>query len=581
MRQLIWIIILVHVLLLGSCGQKGTLQGGPKDSEPPRVTGIYPEDSTLNYSGTIVNFRFSEAIKKPSYGKEIFISPYIKRPKVIMSDNARRLKIDFQEELRPQTTYIITLNEVKDLHEGNPLEETYNLAFSTGDQLDSMEIKGSIVAPEIGKTASKMTILLFDADSIIDENFFNLRPAYITKSNEKGDFSFKYLRNAPYRVLGLSDEDQSNTYNNIADRIAISLDSVVTFENDSTNFTTVKLFSYQPDLAKPRLMQGSWISDSTLRLRFNKGIKTDSLEAYSILEDSIGNDSVLRDSSSIGLYSFLWQDEPLLYLHVARGHDSLQYISLEGITDSLGKPLDTTFLMRPTRYDSMDEPLLTQIELKPEENNWEFFTPKIYREQETWFYLTDTARIPNRDTLNFKVQTDGFKVSISPHPQPDSQLLYLLHVSKAIATEKVKDSISHRKFPLQWYNPKGFSTVSGSVRLDSPFKPPIILYLLDKDKKVVGTAYDTVFSFPFLPAGTYSSRIILDTDSNKIWTPGSLRLRRPPEKIYTPSGTVETRENWDFPDFVIEVGFKKAEPKEEKPEVGKLEEATLPEEEKE
>ena len=251
MRAIIYLAIMLSLAMILGCGQKGSPQGGPKDTDPPAVTQVLPKDSTLNFDGKLVRFYFSEPIRKPTYGKEIFISPFTERPKIILSDNAKRLSIEFQEDLRPQTTYLITLTEVKDLHESNPLAEPYILAFSTGDQLDSMEIKGKLFLPSLVRILKKMTVLLFDSDSIQNQDFFLKRPAYLTQSNESGEFSFKYLRNTNYKILAVKDDDSSNSLSSNEEAIAIPSDSLLQFEDDSTNFTTVSLYFFPQDVDTP------------------------------------------------------------------------------------------------------------------------------------------------------------------------------------------------------------------------------------------------------------------------------------------------------------------------------------------
>ncbi|MEO0897726.1 MAG: Ig-like domain-containing protein [Bacteroidota bacterium] len=551
------IILLIGIGVLG-CGQKASPQGGPRDQVPPTITGTSPSDSTLNFRGTSVRINFSEAIRKPNYGKEIFISPFIERPKIILSDNARKLRIDFEEELRPQTTYLVTLTDIQDNTEGNKLAETYILAFSTGDQLDSMEIKGSIISPEIGKSVEKMKILLYDADSIKNDEFLQIRPAYVTQSDAQGDFSFKYLRNAPYKILGVLDGDQSNTYNNPTEQIAMSIDTLLLFEDDSTNFTTTKLYAFLPDLITPRLRSTLWMNDSTLRTRFNKGLRLDSLKAFI-------SDTLNQDSQEVSLFTYLQSEEVDVYMHIPTGREKAQRLHLSGLRDTLGQPLDTVVDLSAFRISKPDIPLLQKTKINYEKGYWEVMIPRMYRKQENWIYLTDTTRLEeNRDTLAFTVEQDAFQLFITPQPAPDTVKLYRLLVAGEIADSAFSDSTF--AYRLKWFDKSTFGTLNGSVKLDSPYAPPIILELLDAQKKVVRTAYDTTFAFSFLPKGNYSSRIILDSDSNGVWTTGDLKTRRLPEKIFTPTGDVEIRENWDFDDYLIEVRPPGTPKPEEQPE---------------
>ncbi|MEO1448284.1 MAG: Ig-like domain-containing protein, partial [Bacteroidota bacterium] len=120
-RSFCWRILILTGLALSvwACAQPGTLTGGPRDEIPPTVQRTEPAAASLFFEGQSVKIVFSEPVRKPTFGKEIFISPLVKRPKIIQSDSGKRIRIEFDEPLRPETTYLITLKEIKDATESN------------------------------------------------------------------------------------------------------------------------------------------------------------------------------------------------------------------------------------------------------------------------------------------------------------------------------------------------------------------------------------------------------------------------------------------------------------------------------
>ncbi|MEL6132581.1 MAG: Ig-like domain-containing protein, partial [Bacteroidota bacterium] len=540
----IWIGCL---LLLISCGQPGAPQGGPKDDEPPTVTQVSPSDSTLNVpvDTRVVRFSFSEAIRKPAFDKEIYISPLVKRPKVILSDNARRLSIQFQEELRPQTTYIVTLTDVKDLNESNALAKPYVLAFSTGDVLDSMQIKGEIEAPVIGKKEEKMLVFLYDADSIVNDSFDRVRPAYISQSDDQGKFTFKYLRKAKYRVLGVKDDDKSNTYSGLLERIAIAEDSVVSFEEDSVNITEVKLFAFQADAVMPNLRSYLWHSDSTLALTFSKNLRLDALRIWM-------TDTLSADSQSIDFFSWLPGEKPRLFIHTSRPKNLPSLIHISGLADSLGQKLDTVLRVDNFRYKALKEPTLVKPSLSLDSLGWEVFLPlRLPVGVHPLITLTDTAQAPRTDTLPYRFDPQGFQTYIQPIPLPDTALPYILKLNGALADTSLSDSTF--AYSLRWFAKEDLGTLSGSVRLDSPFVGPVLVEFFNDQKERIAFSQDTTFALKNLIPGNYTARVILDADSNGVWTPGDIQTRRKPERIFEDPTPIQIRANWDFEDQIIQV----------------------------
>ena len=653
-------LIFSLLFLLAACAQPISPTGGPRDETPPEVEKTFPESQALNFDGNEVRIIFSEAVRAPAFDKEIFISPLVKRPKIIRSDNAKRIRIKFAEELRPQTTYIITLTDIQDNQEGNKMEEAFILAFSTGDQLDSMEIAGKILSPLIGQGEKEMMVLLFDADSIVNNDILRKRPAYVTKTNDRGEFEFKYLRNSPYKVFGLSDADKSNTYSQPTEKIALSEDSVITFvldtiqadilkpdsllidslstdslaidslsadslgmdstlvdsleldstlidslvldstmadslvldslstdslaldstladslvldsisvdslmsdslmtdslaiDKDSTKknpVTTTVLYSFLPDNGNPRLNNYVWIGQKTVAVKFNENLKLDSMQAFL-------TDTLYQDTIAVTDYSFYNENDPEILFHMERPESSFSFLHLSHVMDSLNNRLDSVLLVRPNRGREIENPILKKPELLIEQEAWKFLTYRILEDKDSsMVYVTDTARV---DSLQKRIpiswERKGFEVFLKPTIKLEPNSPYVLRVNGGFFTEidsTVGDSIY--RYSLKWFDPESFGTLSGSVLYDSTYSGPIVLQLIDEKKAIARTVQDTSFAFTKLPEGNYTFRIILDADSNGVWTPGQLYPPRLPEKIYVDSSPVKIKANWDFEKHKVQIG---------------------------
>lgn len=545
-----WALLL---LIGGSCAKPISPTGGPRDEVPPEVSKTVPENQSLRFEGKEVKIFFNEAVRAPTFDKEIFISPFVKRPKIIRSDNAKRITIKFEEELRPATTYVITLTGVKDNSEGNEIAEAFSLAFSTGDQLDSMQVKGKILNPLAGTGAKDMKVLLFDADSIKDNDFLGKRPAYISKSNENGEFEFKYLRNAPYKILGLDDADQSNTYSQPNERIAIMEDTLLRFDNnDSTSLATAKLYAFLPDDSPPQLRRYLWTQSNTLALVVSENLRLDPMKIFRT--DTLGQDSIELDKYS------LWQNggdkELIIHMPVSRENYSLLHFS--GVQDSLGNKMDSVLLVEPKRNRDPENPLLKKPLLNMERTAWEILPYRYVSEADrAYFALRDTGSVDSlRKTYPLSWEEEGIRLWAKAPENLDPTKTYRLEIEGAFFQQKDSSLMdSTFAYSMKWFDKEDFGTITGKLIFDdSLYRGPVVLQFMEKDK-VIRSVQDTVFNFTHIPKGSYTFRIIADEDQNGIWTTGSLNPPKLPEKIFQDANPVSIRENWDFEDHEVKMGI--------------------------
>ncbi|MEO1448472.1 MAG: hypothetical protein AAFV07_03035, partial [Bacteroidota bacterium] len=381
------------------------------------------------------------------------------------------------------------------------------------------------------------------------------RPAYLTTADEQGKFSFRYLRNAPYKIYGVNDADQSNTYSLPSEPIAISADSLFTFPDDSTNLGTVKLFSFLPDDDAPRLRNYAWLSDSVLVVRFSENLRLDSTTRITV------SDTLHQDSTLVLNQYFLRRADAELFLHMPRPKDSISEVRFTFITDSLGNRLDSVLRVLPTKETEEEKPFLQKPELNIDEKRWEMLLVRPLRlGEDTLFALTDTARYDSlRINYPLALESEGFLLTIRTDSAKPG-VPYLLRVPGRILDSQdsvMQDSV----FPpmtLKWYDPESLGSINGRIILDSTYSGPIVFQLLNGEKKLIRELRDTTFDFTLLPEGDYTAKIIFDADSNGVWTPGSLLDGRLPERIYTHAEPVNVKANWAFDDFEIRVDVSQA-----------------------
>ena len=137
-------IFLLGIVMLSACANMGQgPQGGPKDTIPPMVVKELPMNGSLNVTSKKLEITFNEYIQLADIQNNVLISPPQQNAPEIKAVG-KKLTVVFQEDLIDSTTYTIDFGAaICDYNEKVPLEG-YVMAFSTGDQIDSLGISGRV-----------------------------------------------------------------------------------------------------------------------------------------------------------------------------------------------------------------------------------------------------------------------------------------------------------------------------------------------------------------------------------------------------------------------------------------------------
>ena len=229
MKKYLPLIIILSALLLPvflpSCANTTeSPKGGPKDTIPPYITNIKPLPGAVMFpleKGKIV-FEFNEfvTIKNPS---DIFLSPPLERkPKAKIA--GKSLVITFEKPLAPNTTYTLNLNSaLADNNEGN-LFPGFTYVFSTGTEIDSMFVTGTVMDCNTLSPVKGATVMLYKDHS--DSAVFLKRPYAAGRTDDWGYFVLPYIQDTLYRIYAVKDTGEDNIYNPDADRVGF-IDSLI------------------------------------------------------------------------------------------------------------------------------------------------------------------------------------------------------------------------------------------------------------------------------------------------------------------------------------------------------------------
>jgi hypothetical protein len=194
LNQLNKILLALCLLVLFSCASVKAPQGGPLDSDPPKLKSTTPAILTNLNQGQKITLSFNEFIKEQSLKNAIELFPTVNQ-KIDFEYYGKEVIITLPSNLDKDKTYVISLNSNLSDEQNVKLNDNIVIPISLSNSINQAAIKGKIFG-----SYSKPSILLWKG--IIDKSELPSRkPDYIISSNDK--FSFGYLAYDKYTVLAV------------------------------------------------------------------------------------------------------------------------------------------------------------------------------------------------------------------------------------------------------------------------------------------------------------------------------------------------------------------------------------------
>ena len=204
-----FVAMVVAGVLLCACASRGMIEGGPKDVTPPEITEEVPASGTTRFTGKRVDIHFNEFVQLKDINSKFVISPpQKKKPKTTL--RGKYVRVEFQDSLKPGTTYTLDFQDaIVDNNEGNPLGY-YRYVFSTGEQLDTMELGGQVLDAESCLPVLGAMVLFYE--NTADSAALVELPSYVAMTDSSGNFRVTNMRDGHYRVLAIEDLNRDNMF---------------------------------------------------------------------------------------------------------------------------------------------------------------------------------------------------------------------------------------------------------------------------------------------------------------------------------------------------------------------------------
>lgn len=590
---------LAVVLTVYACANRGYPEGGPQDTTPPKVINEDPVSFTTNFDKKRVNVYFDEYVQLKDMNEKFIVSPPLKKkPKVSLK--GKYIQVALTDTLKPNTTYSLDFADgILDNNEGNPLGY-YRYVFSTGDNIDSLELSGKVVYAESGEPMLNVYVLLYSnhADSIPLREL----PDYVARTDSSGFFRLTNLRDTVYRILAVEDANRDYKFtpeaevvgflDSLVRPVVMSLtrtDTITRIENivgndtiTSDSISTYSYLAYGPNNLFIRLFQEKPTQlymvdddrparerlDFTFSIPGKNDLQMQMLDSGSVvprspdwylLERSAGNDTLslwIKDSTvykqdTLRAILSYWRTDTTGQL--SRVSDTVRYTFKEKKKEVKGK-----------KKDDAGQPAVEFLEIKPNTSGdldiqgnlaLDFDRPvdlstlsglQVLQKVDTLYqpipftYVQDSLKI-RRINLNAAWES-GKEYQLFA----DSAVIFDIygrHNDKLEKKFKVREEAYYGNVMLNVTGVSGPTIVqvykSDAGKSENGKRKYTVLKELKLDR-------DQVLTFDLLPEGKYRFRAILDTNNNGVWDTGLyLKGIQPEEIIYLPV-EISVKQNFDI-----------------------------------
>ncbi len=526
-----FLTLLIYLTFIG-CANQGQLTGGKKDTTPPALDSL---KSTPNYQTNFkkqtITLAFDEWLQLNDVFKQVVVSPPLQEKfDVSLKRKTVRFEFDEEEVLRENATYTINFGTcVQDLSERNPVADL-RFVFSTGDFIDSLEVKGTVVDALDKKPIKDALVMLYDnlADTVVRKE----KPFYFGKTDDDGNFIIKNVRADTFKTFALIDGNSNYLFDNDTEKIGFLKDPIIV--TDSTEVALqLQIFQEEPALE----LKGEEVKKYG-RLAFGFSRKP--------LEDEV---NITFNNVGQKTYLHTPKDSVILWYDVPQDTSWKVYVAIDTATN------DTIKISKISRSKFLKDRKLELAKVIPP-------TSKIDVHPINPIKIEFKHPLESFDTSLITLLVDTLLQKVNPQVEIDStdkrNLLvnfnfkektpYQLQLLANAVTDLygLKNDSLNMALNIKAKNEFGDLTLNV---VDLKTEKSYVLELLDKNNNLVESipiSGDTVFKkvYRTIETGEYSVRMIQDNNNNGKWDTGNYDNQSQPEPLFT-RVLEEVRAGWE------------------------------------
>ncbi len=539
----------VIVVIFCMCASQGMPPGGPKDLTAPVIIKTIPEAGAINVPhDTKVSFYFDEAVNPQKASDAIFITPY-QADHVKYRWRGKRLDIVFDRELKENRTYVITLGTGLRDYQGNAIDTSQTLAFSTGGKLDTCEIKGRIL--EL-KNARGVDVWAYQLEDSFEINPMIQEPEYVVQCSENGSFHFKYLAPGTYRIFGIKDRIADRLYQPTEDEIGIAPCDVVLNHHAQTFFDSLFFKMTTEDTLRPSLLQTKAIHQQMVMLRFSEPVSPVNHETVHIVNADYPDESLLIDT-----FVYNPKTPDVVYCMTAKQKKDMAYqVILDSLFDQAGNAYDSTFqaaTFSGVEFTDTLAPRLMTATPEPGQQN-------VPLDQTIKLYFDEALNKTSADTAFALSDTSGNQVSgkfiseyetvicFLPEMPLHSFTTYYVKIDSLAGFDWFGNAVPDTVFSFKTLNKDTLSEISGRLIDHADSSGPYLMHAFQTGQPEIRyelkKANAGSYHFKNILPGTYFIEVTEDRDQNEKYTPGNVFPWAPSERVIQINDTIKVRSRW-------------------------------------
>lgn len=528
--------LLITAGALGGCAAISSPEGGIRDTTPPKLLRSTPANGARNVTGQSIRLEFSEQVQLTDLAKNLLVAPVLSRENTYkIREDRTAVTLTFEQPFQPNTTYSFNFGDaIIDITEKNKAANV-TVSFSTGAQLDSGAVNGTVVGLLSQQPAEGVSVLLYPEADTSDVK--RGVPTYLARTDKQGRYALRYLKEGRYRAYALADKNQTNRYEEpeaIGYRPGGELLTVGP-KSDSLNFVLTK-----PDSRRP-LITTQKSSPTDQRISYNEGLLTATLAP---LGGSATPAAALQEAVQLA------ERNRMAILYRTAALTEGRY--LLAATDSAGNVARDTIAVKfaePPPKAPKPAPAYS-VEGNPKE---------VYRQGQVKFVFTEPVRFDPKKPFGTLVE-DSLKRRPLRLPQdgslsPDRSTLAITLDTRAQKTVTLLlDStalqsttgrpLGLRPLKLRVVDQTTTGTLSGPVQTTAK---RYWVQLLDANGQVLLSldTPKTSYRFDNLAPATYRLRVLVDSNQDGRWQSGDPDLKAAPEPVFLFPKPITIRSNFD------------------------------------
>ncbi len=505
-----FIALICLLFLIASCGQIGTISGGPKDDIAPQITSSNLDDKQLNFQEQSVNITFDEYIELNKPNEQIVLVPA--DAKLSSKLSKKTLAISFENSLATNTTYTLYLNgAVKDVTEGN--DSLMKFTFSTGKQMDSLRFHCSVYDAYSKVLLPKVTVGLY-------AQWEDPKPRYFAQSNANGLVSFEALKAGDYFIKSFVDVNQDG--------------QVQRTEKQGYRFESLHLDTAYHD---------------TLKMAISLPLQVDKVKNPRVIPPGM-----------IGLHiPAEIQRNPIKLNGVDLGISQLIGIGEDSLLISIGelKETDLQLIIESDTIQVRNTPRQQAAKITIQHIEKEGLQDRLFFTVTDFIQWIDTSKITLRngdDSSVVAFEVDYLANQFEIRPKKYMKNLKLTLSEGAITGLTTNKNTSFQK-EVTWKQDRDFGDLT--IQLSDTINAGII-QVIQKNQVIRSVPFNLTnkLDIPNLLPGEYTFKIILDQNKNEKWDPISPETKTLAEEVLLFNAPVKIRANWEI-ESTFELPIKK------------------------